>query len=154
MFKKGQIEIIGLVIVVILIVIGLLLYVKFGILRKQETKKDSSLELAYVNNLMISIFNLKVCEENPMKIEDVLVKCFDSSDSEICGNRRTCDYAKEEIEKIMAGFSFKDYRKTSIFIEKGEQVVGITNDCEFGVNSYTTIVTADNEYYTENFKVC
>lgn len=154
MSKKGQVEMIGLVIVVILIVFGLLLYIKFGILRKDETKKDSSLELAYVNNLMISIFNLKVCEENPLKIEDVLVKCFEFSNDEICGERSACDYAKQEIGKIMADFSFKDYRKTSISVEKGGQVVEITNDCEFGVNSYTTIVTADNEYYTANFKVC
>lgn len=154
MYKRGQIEMIGLVIVVILIVIGLLLYLRFSVFRQEQPEKDNSLDLVYINNLMVSIFNIRICNENPVKVEEVLVMCLDSPENIFCGEKRVCEYAKDEIKKIMTSFSFRDYKKTSISIERGNDVVDITSDCEFGIKSYTTIVTPDNSYYTANFKVC
>ena len=70
MLKKAQIEMIGLVIVVILITIGLLLYIKFGVFREESSaNEDPTLEYIYSTNLMGAIFNIKICEDEPKKVE-------------------------------------------------------------------------------------
>ena len=155
--KKAQIEMIGLVIVVILLVIGLLFYFKFGILRDNKQTEDPTIKTAYVTNLMGSILNIKVCDDS-YKIEDVLVRCMDdnlvNTNLEFCDGLGSCDYAKREMGQIIADISLKDYKKYSISIQKGVNSVNLTQECRTGIASHTTIVTQDRQYYTVNFRVC
>lgn len=149
--SKGQIEMIGLVIVVILLALGLLLYVKFGIFREDNSKQDSVVDNAYLTNLMGSIFNVKICETNPVKIEEGIVSCF--NDEQICGEE-ACGYLKGQIKDIIGVVGVKKYKNYSIWVTKDSNNKTILNECKTGILTYTTIVTPDKDHYTAFFRVC
>lgn len=151
MSKKGQIEMIGLVIVVILLVIGLLFYVKFGIFREDVKKDDSAAQSAYVTNLMGAILNIKVCESAPIKIEQGIITCFNNE--QLCGEE-ACSYLKEQIGEVIADIDLKSYKNYSIWITKGEENRTIINECKTGILAQTTIVAANREHYTTYFRLC
>lgn len=151
MFRKGQIEMIGLVIVVILLAVGLLFYVKFVVFRSGNTQQDVVAENAYLTNLMGSIFNVKVCETAPVKIEEGIVTCFNGG--EICG-LEACGYLKDQIKAITASVGLKKYKNYSIWITKDNNNKTIMSECKTGIQTHTTIVTADKDHYTAYFRVC
>ena len=150
MFKRAQIEMIGLVIVVIILVIGLLLYVKFGVLR-DEVKQDTTSENAYVINLMNGIFNLKLCEKDKIKVDEAIIKCF--NEGQVCGEE-ACNYVKTELKTIIAEICIKKYKNYSIWITKGDNNRTIMNECKTGILAHTTIVASDKEHYTAYFRSC
>lgn len=152
MFKRGQIEMIGLVIVVILLVIGLLLYVKLSVFRQETPKEDITIQNAYVTNLMGAVFNIKICESAPVKIEEGIVKCFNGNE-QICGVE-ACSYVKNQINTIVSNIGFKSYKNYSVWITKGGQNQTISSSCKTGILTHTTIVTPDNDHYTAYFRVC
>ena len=152
--NKGQIEMIGLVIIVILLIIGLVFYVKFGVLRRETVPESTLEEQISAINLMGAIFNMEVCEENPTKIEELLVNCFEDQSTEFCNEEDSCVYAKGEINKIIDSINLKNYKKYSISVEKGENTVEIKGDCATGILASTTVVTPEGDYYTAKFRVC
>ncbi len=151
MFKKGQIEMIGLVIVVILLAVGLLFYVKFVVFREDTAKQDVVAENAYLTNLMSSIFNLKICESAPVKIEEGIINCFNNE--QICGEE-ACTYVKSQIKDIIGKVGVKKYKNYSIWVTKYSNNKTIMDECKTGIQTHTTIITPDNDYYTANFRVC
>lgn len=157
MSRSAQIEMIGLVIVVILLVIGLLFYFKFGILRKEMTAGDPTRDLVYATNLMGALLNIEVCEQE-YKLDEVLVRCFEDSQGYstgvFCNDLGSCDYAKEEIEKIMADLELKSYQKYSISIKEGSESFVLKEDCETGILASTVVITPEQEHYTVDFRIC
>ena len=151
MLKKGQIEMMGLVIVVILLSIGLLLYVKLVVFREDTQKQDIAVQNAYINNLMGAIFNIKVCEANPVKVEEGIVNCF--NEGQICGEE-ACRYIKKQIKAIVQDAGVKEYKKYSIWVTKGSNNRVILDECKTGILTHTTIVTPDKDHYTAYLRVC
>jgi len=161
MHKKGQIEMIGLVIVVILLAIGLLLYFKFGILRADNgSGEDPTMEIAYVNNLMGAVLNIEICENERgvSNIEGAVISCFDGQaygeSGELCNGLGACDYSKAEIRSIIGELELKKIRKFSVSVEKSNSVVDIIKDCETGIVGRTRVITPEREAYTVKFTVC
>ncbi len=158
---KGQIEMIGLVIVVILLAIGLLLYFKFGILRDDNgSGEDPTIEIAYVNNLMGAVLNMEICENDRgiNNIEGAVISCFDGQSyggtGLLCDGLGACDYSKAEIKRIIGELELKKVRKFSVSVEKNNNVVDIIKDCETGIVGRTRVITQEREAYTVKFTVC
>lgn len=149
--RRGQIEMIGLVVVVILLSIGLLLYVKLSVFRDDSGGKDSALEHAYLTNLMSSVFNINVCDEDPVKIEEAVVYCFEGD--RICGEE-ACTYVEGQINTIIESIGPRDYRNYSIWVERGSSRQDISEGCKTGILTHTTIVSGSGEHYTAYFRVC
>jgi hypothetical protein len=141
---------IGLVIVIILLAIGLVFYFKFSLSNNSDSAEDTTLDVAYLTNLMQSISNVKICE-GTLKVEDAFVACFESA--EICG-QEACNYAKNEIKDIIGVVGLKKYKKYSIWVEKGKESKNIVNDCKTGILSSITVKTHDNGTYKAYFRVC
>lgn len=161
MYRKGQIEMIGLVIVVILLAIGLLFYFKFGILRADsDLGEDPTIETTYVNNLMGAVLNMGICENERGidSLEGAVVTCFDEGDysggESLCNGMGSCDYSKTEIKRIMSELELKKYRKLSVSVEKNNNVVDIIGDCEIGIVGRTRVITPMREAYTVKFTIC
>ncbi len=161
MHKRGQIEMIGLVIVVILLAIGLLLYFKFGILRgNSDTGEDPTLEIAYVNNLMGAVLNMEICENERSinSIEGAVISCFEESsfggDEMLCNGLTSCGYSEFEIKKIIDELKLKKFRKFSLSVENNDKSANIINDCETGIVGRTRVITPEREAYTVKFTVC
>ena len=150
--RSAQIEMIGLVIVVILVSIGLLFYVKFGVLKSDSANTDTTVENAYVTNLMGSIFNIKICNTSPVQIQEGIVNCFNNE--EVCGID-ACAYVGQQIKDIIHSVGLKKYNNYSVWVSKGVDNRTVLNQCnKTGILTYTTIVTPANEHYTAYFRVC
>ncbi len=122
--KKSQAEIVGLAIIVILITMGLLFFVKFGILDKKDDIKGSFIDSELAN-----------------KMGDVLLKtttnCKESSVTELfqdyaafnridCDGMNSCEKLNETIDIIFSktleewkkSYEFKAYRGSEKIMEK------------------------------------
>ena len=148
--NKGQIEMIGLVIVVILLAVGLLFYLKFSVFRENTSKEDVTMQNAYVTNLMISVFNMEICEGST-KIEEGIVACFNGEN--ICENE-ACSYVNTSIKSIISDIGLKSYKNYSVWIEKGSLNKTIINQCRTGIQTHTTVVTPNRDHYTAFFRLC
>jgi|SRR3989338_217466 len=148
--RKGQVEMIGLVIVVVLLVIGALLYVKFGVLDRKEPKTDTSVELSYASNLLNSILNVKVCDDKT-GVDEGLIMCFKGQN--LC-SQQACPYLKNEIKTIMASVGLKDEKHYSIWIENKGKTEYLFNNCKTGLVVDTKKTDTDRSAYKINLQLC
>ncbi len=93
--KKGQTEMLGLVILVILITLSLIFLLKFLISPSSDSSVDIKLT-TQASNLQSALVKTHVCEDND--IEDVMVSCCNNEN--ICGND-ACDFLNENIPKMI-----------------------------------------------------
>src|SRR3989344_8634101 len=102
--KKAQMEIMGMMIIVIILVIAALFYVKFVVLQpKKEGASTLVQEQAY--NLMNAVLNVKVCDGN-VSVRDAIKACKEGED--LCGDN-ACIYIGDEIKTIVSMSMPKDY---------------------------------------------
>lgn len=144
----GQVEIIGLVVVVIIIVIGVLFYIGFGL--KKAPQKESSIEIGYASNLLSSVLNVQVCN-NTKQISEAIVACF--NDQQIC-DMDACDYVKSETKVIMDRIDIKEFENYYFYAERGSEKKEFSKECKFGTQVDSKIVGPSNENYQVNLKLC
>ena len=100
MAKKSQMEIMGLLIVVILMILGMLFVVKFIILKPQGNIKQSYADTVLAANLKNSvIFFTTDCRKQD--VQTLLKDCVVGGIIDDCpGGTNSCEYAVEKIEEI------------------------------------------------------
>ena len=148
--KKGQIEMMGLVVAVIIIVIGLLFYLKYGVLNADKDKSaDINLDNAYVSNLMQAMFKVEICENT--KFENVVEACFNNAN--ICSTD-SCSLLNTETSKIFGLFNDRRLKNYSFWIESSGDSKNLTNNCKTGVLYSTMVKSADNKVYRANLRTC
>jgi hypothetical protein len=102
--KKGQMEIMGLLIVVILMILGMLFVVRFVILKPGDTIKQSYADTVLAANLKNSILLFSTHCHNK-RIQDLLADCVSGGVLECNSGFRkinSCAYATEKIDEIFA----------------------------------------------------
>jgi hypothetical protein len=94
--KKGQMEILGFMVIVLLLFFGLLLYVRFSDKSGSDfiTEAENVLE---VSNLLSSIRMYTVCDDT--QLGDVIKMCIDGGF--VCGET-ACDIIKREVPQIVS----------------------------------------------------
>ncbi|MFC1723434.1 hypothetical protein ACFL0V_04815 [Nanoarchaeota archaeon] len=103
--RKAQMEIFGLMIVVILLIIGVLFAVKFVVLKKPPEVKESFSRTQLASNLGLTLMdtNTKDCRGTALK--DLMTDCAEwpEMDGTIsCDDgTKSCEYAKNAIEQIL-----------------------------------------------------
>lgn len=122
--KKSQAEIVGLAIIVILITIGLLFFVKFGILDKKDDVKSSFIDSELANN-MVDVLLKTTTDCKGSDIGDLLQDCttFERFD---CDGMNSCEKLNKTIDIIFGKtlkkwkkpYEFKAYRGSDIEIKK------------------------------------
>lgn len=148
---KAQVEIMGLVIVVILLVVGALLYLKFGILQGENIEESNTLQINYASNLLNSILNVRACDKKT-GFDEGMIMCFKGQN--LC-DRTACSYLSTEIKDIMGSLGLKDEQKYSIWVDnKGKKVYVFQDKCETGVKVDTKVVGSDKLAYQVNLKLC
>ncbi len=147
--KKGQTEMIGLVIVVVILVIGALFYVK-NVLEQQAPKKDAVVEVSYAGNLLNSIVNVNVCD-GKYSFSDGLTACYNGLN--FC-EKEACNYMKLETKAIMGLVGYKDPKKYSFWVENNGNTKYINNDCKFGTKVDIKVAKENDEVYQVNLKLC
>ena len=157
MFRKGQTEIIGLMIVVIIIVIGGLFYLKSGVLdeaNKFPEEKFSSVRQIQAMSLMNTIINLDVCEneEDTVLLKDALVAIEDSAT--ICGGDArniVTTFLSSDIQPLIEenmGFTFY------FWVIKDKNVLFSYNQCEIGKESGIYPIKVDRRTFEAHLRLC
>ena len=154
--KKAQMEIMGMMIIVIILVIAALFYVKFVVLQpKKEGASTLVQEQAY--NLMNAVLNVKVCWGN-VSVRDAIKACKEGGN--LCGeDEDACIYIGDEIKTIVSMSMPKDYADYQFIAGKPvssgceQPFLDVkTKECKYGVTS-PRYINVEAEYCTI-FKLC
>ena len=98
--KKGQMEIMGLAIIVILLALAILFVVQFVILRQPtDIKKEFTHEQLAKNTANTMLLTTTRCRDMPLK--DLLEDCAEGGYIQ-CPSGNSCTYSKDIIEDILA----------------------------------------------------
>ena len=101
--KKAQMELIGIAIVVILISLGILFMLSFGISKKGTSFKQEFTNKELVSNTLSTMLRVKALGCGDLTIEDLLQDCF-LTESVNCGSedepKMSCNYMNETMDEI------------------------------------------------------
>ena len=143
--KKGQTEIIGLVVIVLIIIFVALFFLRFYLSSSNlDTKSVNSIK---ANNLINAIRLASVCNGN---IGDAIISCCNNDD--FCG-QDACNFVNQEIGKIIKNSLDP---KEQIFIEakqNQEVCLVINNDCE-GISSTANFIRNSEGEAEIDLKFC
>lgn len=148
--RKGQIEIIGLVIVVIILVLGALFYVWLAGKEKPNTANEVVLETSYASNLLSAVLNVKICNETK-QVKEAIVSCF--NEEELC-DKDACNLVSEEVNKIISEITVKDFRKYTFKAKRDGEGKKFKEECKTGTNIMTKITGNSDENYEINLQIC
>ena len=147
--KKAQVEMIGIVLLVVVILIGGIFYLRFS-LEDASTAPSSNVRVTQAYHLVNALANLPLCEQRSFK--EALIAC---ANSQTFCNQDGCSYLKRELpllidpilhERIGTGYSFEATTNEKSFISFGK--------CKTGVNSPPFVLNDNGRHYEVSFKLC
>ncbi|MBT5021373.1 hypothetical protein HOK51_10145 [Candidatus Woesearchaeota archaeon] len=105
LFKRGQMEIMGLMIIVILVVMGVLFALKFVILKPPTPIKQHYMTTQMVSNFGIALLHSTTDDCRGTDLSELMIDCANWKEvggSITCGNgRNSCDYVKDTLGFIL-----------------------------------------------------
>lgn len=129
--KKGQMEILGLAIVVILLTLGVLFFIRFALSEKPSELKQSYEQTEMASNMINTMLRLDT-ECRGKSMTELMQSC--ASTIEInCGNGvMACEYLDNVVDEIMANTleSWGLEYQFSVWIEDGEYLVDKISSAE------------------------
>jgi hypothetical protein len=148
MFRKGQVEMIGLVIVVVLIAIGGLFYVKFAMI-SDENKVDfrSNEHSIRANNLMGALANLELCE-GEISLREMFAMI---GPTVVCDGKTAQEYLDQEIPLIFEATGLENYRYW--VVESGSTIFE-AGDCEYGIESAKYAFSYNGRTFESHLRFC
>jgi len=97
--KKGQIEMIGLVLVVLLLLVGALFYLRFSFSPSTSVSSPSDLDVVRASNLLVALSHLSLsCKEEREEVSSLLVRC--AHGESFCGVS-SCSYLEEQLDPLI-----------------------------------------------------
>lgn len=127
--KKGQNEVIGLVVIVILIMVIGLFAMRFYIANsKQEDRSEFYSTKA--NNLVNAVLKASTCNSD---MEEAIVACCENRD--FC-EQDACEFVEKEVEKMLKSLEEEAKFEVEDCFSFGE--------CDYGISSSSFVVS--NEY--------
>jgi hypothetical protein len=146
--RRGQVEIIGLMIVVILIIVGGLIYVKFLMVNDaNEGGLERHEDSIRANNLMGAIANIRVCNDE-YSIGEMYALI---GGGEVCDAKSAENYLSEEIPLIIEATGVKNYR---FWVLEGTLVIFDTKGCEYGAKSGSYVLIVDGRQFQTHLRFC
>lgn len=146
--NKGQIEIMGLLIVVILIVMGAMFYVKFVVLAKKPVDQTSKQNIQ-ATNLINAIMNIRVCD-NTVTIKESFTLC--GNNEPVCNEQNSCKYIQDQLVPIID--STLDF-KYSFYVKKiDEEIIKIENCGDEATASPSYTFSDKGTIYEAYFMLC
>tara|TARA_Y100000034_G_C6630397_1_gene275191 strand:- start:51 stop:476 length:426 start_codon:yes stop_codon:yes gene_type:complete len=139
--KKGQAEIFGLVIIMVLLIFALIFFVK---IQQEDTSNVAVRSNFRANNLLNAIVNLDVEEPNVDNMKDWLRKCNKADKSVDCDNLRT------ELEAIFEA-TLLGSEKYHFDIDGSFAPVAKRGTCDVGISASPVRLPGP---YTFNLRLC
>tara|TARA_Y100000310_G_C20699129_1_gene828032 strand:- start:5275 stop:5835 length:561 start_codon:yes stop_codon:yes gene_type:complete len=97
--KKGQMEIMGLTVVIILMILGMLFVVRFVILKPKSDVKQSYADTVLAANLKNSLLLMSTDCHNK-RVQDLLADCVSGFTITCPNGQRSCGYAMDRIREV------------------------------------------------------
>ena len=141
--NKGQSEVIGLVIIVLILIIVGLIFLKFY-LNKEKGNNDSFSNVK-ANNLVNAIKLVSICNDN---MADAIIACCNQK--EFCG-RDSCEIVEESIREIIDSSLEED-----VYFEAKQQddlCLSINEDCS-GITSTENFIRNQDGEAKISVKMC
>ncbi len=138
MQRHGQIEMIGLVILVVILIFGALFYVRFQMLQPVQSKQDDTLVTTQAYNLLSALLPLPLCEKRTIK--DALIQCSEGISAPFCADYSSCQILHEQLPIILGSvldhslglkYSFHARSENAVFFEIPGCTRGITPSYPF-----------------------
>ncbi len=144
---KGQIETLGLLVIVILLVFIGIFALKFMSFDDRKVV-DESFYSVKANNLLNAIQKATVCDIN---MEKAIIACFE--ENSFCGRADVCTFVEEEINKIID----ESLEEKVSFIAEDSQYgnigVEIVN-CNNGISSVSSFIRSGYGVYELRVVLC
>ena len=118
MYKKSQIEILGMTLIIMFISLGILFLIKFNILESPTNVKGRFVHSELASSTLSTLLVTNVHECRGVNIRDLLIDCAEGQ-SILCNgsaNPNSCDYSKHVIRVIFndsLAVWEKDYKFTA-----------------------------------------
>ena len=144
---KGQIETLGLLVIVILLVFIGIFALKFMAFDNKKVV-DESFYSVKANNLLNAIQKASICDEN---MEKAIVACFE--ENSFCGRTDVCSFVEEEINKIIDESLEEDISFTAKDSQYGNIGIEIVN-CNAGISSVSSFIRSGYGVYELSLKIC
>ena len=93
--RKGQIEIVGLVIIVIILIFSALIFLRLYFASSPSGSDDNLLLVQKANNMVNAIKGVEVCNSN---MAQAIISCCNS---EVFCGREACDFVLDQTAKIV-----------------------------------------------------
>ena len=143
--KKAQIEIVGLLIVVILIVLGGIFYLKFAVLNKKPVEQTSRQNIQ-ATNLINALMNIRLCD-NKFTMKESLILC---GNKELLCDEDACNYIKDQLKLIDDNIDYKH----SFYVKKDQDKIINIEGCEEGIASPASSFSDKGTYYEAYLLLC
>ena len=126
--KKGQQEIMGLAIVIILIIIGLLYMAKFSFNKESSYEDYGQSELA--SGMLAALLATTSRDCNWLSISDILQDCADSN-ANMCNGKNSCAYFEQQSREIFGNTRdlWKINYKFSAFYGEEKPIIELGGQC-------------------------
>ena len=145
--KKGQLEMIGLVVVIVLLIIGGMFYVTFSVKSSDKNEEQNKhIQSITANNLVGAIVKIKVC--NNFSIAEGVSLC--DKNEQLC-NENACEFLKKEINFIVYNVTDENYLFS---VKKGENDLFNVGNCLYGISSVPYRLDVYSVSYDVVIKLC
>ena len=128
--KKGQQEIMGLAVAIVLIIIGILVVVKLNSFETASYKKDyEQLELA--SSMLNTILAATSRDCNGLSMAQILQDCAYNSSSSKCNGENSCIYFEQQSREIFSNTldAWKINYEFSVFYDEESPIIRFGSSC-------------------------
>ena len=129
--KKGQQEIMGLAIVIILIILGILAIARLGPSQEFSYKKHYEQSLL-ASNMLDTLLTTTSRDCNGVSMAQILRDCFDNPDGlGVCNVQDSCAYFEQQAKEIFGNTleSWKINYEFSVFYNERSPIIKFGNSC-------------------------
>lgn len=145
--KKGQIEVIGLAVIVILIIVGGLFFVRLYIMKPSSQSKD--IESTTVNNLLSALLKTTICENND--VFEGIKSCYEKT---LVCNQEACKFTQDKVKEIL-NLTLTQYDYKLEIKADNEIISGFSlGSCKTGIAAAPYSIPSKGVSYDISFKIC
>lgn len=100
--RKAQLEIIGLVVIVIIVITGLLIFLVYKLSNPTRNVQRAYMNNEIATNLLLSIGRVNVEECPSTRLEELITDCAKPNPSMLCSGYTSCEIINQTINRILA----------------------------------------------------